>query len=614
MKTVYLEHRNAYITLCLPVHGRFPKGVDKAMSLIPGKRLFRSSLLIALSAGLILRCAIMREKAVDTGASASLIREAVGFYARLHPLRSSRLGLYQSDSLLFTFSPEEVDEAAGQLDTLLAGFTGLPRATIDERRLDDLKRIVHWLKGEQHSFGTIRNHRRNPLLYCWMLEEALFGIPSRAGEPYEGEHEAYTRRISRIPRLLGNAALLLDKPAHSHLALARERLDGIMSRLPVLEARLAARYGQSSIGLDSVITATERFRSFISNHFERNTGANPILGTENLMKMFLYDELLDLDPNAMVERANSSIRKLVKRAASARRSLELKRGAGGNGSAGNAGEPGAMRQNRGDEPSGKTAREESEILSMLDGIDGRVKSEAPFANTSPPLPEIVQREHPTGFAPIPANPYLTVPLSEPAALLLVTPSPFAPGPCRNLIVSGAASHSMNDTRFRYELLGASAGFREIGIRMCEALDTVGTIIASRTYREGCRFHHFEIMLKAFPAERHAFSLLLAEEKIRALARMVVVFRLHAGTLTSETAVEYLVSEAGLHEDEAAADVLAATVNPSIAYPGISIIHNAEMVKKVSFRKGVRKPQQRISRIFHDNPGVPLSLIRSRIEG
>ena len=132
----------------------------------------------------------------------SLINEVLDIYDELHPLRSSQLGFHQSDSLLFTFSSEERESFIKRLEKLQQYFKKLAVIHLEEREIVNSTLILHWLKGELFAFKTLQSYRRSPLLYCWMVEEALYGIPSRLEPPYETELAAYEKRLSQIPLLL----------------------------------------------------------------------------------------------------------------------------------------------------------------------------------------------------------------------------------------------------------------------------------------------------------------------------------------------------------------------------------------------------------------------------
>ena len=230
-------------------------------------------------------------------AYASLVDEVLETYTELHPLRSSHLGLHQSDSLLFTFSSDECERSVRRLEKLHENLKKLTVGHLAEREIANSTIMLHWLKGELFAFKTLHYESWSPLLYCWIIEEALYGIPSRPEPPYQGELAAYEKRLSQIPLLLQNATALLEHVHRLHRNVARGRLSRLIDRFDELEGMVTERYGERIDLLDSVKNAIMDFRnSLTNNHLQQNRGIR-ILGLEHLSRIFLYDDVLELEPN-----------------------------------------------------------------------------------------------------------------------------------------------------------------------------------------------------------------------------------------------------------------------------------------------------------------------------
>ncbi|MCX5752326.1 MAG: hypothetical protein NTW97_01635 [Candidatus Krumholzibacteria bacterium] len=126
-----------------------------------------------------------------------LASSAVKLYIRIEPLRGSRLGLASADSLLFSYSREETGGAVKSLKNLETQFSKIPAGRLSEEEVDRATVIINWLRGTRFGFEVLDGNRSNPLLYTWAAEEALWVIPSRVVPPYDGELEAYRKRILR---------------------------------------------------------------------------------------------------------------------------------------------------------------------------------------------------------------------------------------------------------------------------------------------------------------------------------------------------------------------------------------------------------------------------------
>ena len=77
-----------------------------------------------------------------------IAEDAASLYAEIHPLRASRLGIEAADSILFTFSSEEIEHALITIDTLKAAVSALAADDLDDNRIDESTLLRDWMKGE----------------------------------------------------------------------------------------------------------------------------------------------------------------------------------------------------------------------------------------------------------------------------------------------------------------------------------------------------------------------------------------------------------------------------------------------------------------------------------
>lgn len=524
----------------------------------------------------------------------SVVDEAIDTYQMLHPLRSSRLGMYGADSSLFTFSKQELKAGKERIKRLLESMSHLKVGRLGEREMDDSILLHHWLKGELFAMDKLENHRRNPLLYCWMIEEALFGLPSRIESPYEGERPAYERRMSKIPQLLENAQALLEKPSEHHVQYAQERLDWLIDSFGDLKLLAESRYGERIDSFDSVRRSIEAFRRFIADELSSRTRGRLILGAENLSYIFLYDEHLDIDLNALAKEAEKSIKTLRNKAA-------------------------MMRKNLADSEDTKTGPESAgtetleHVVSRLIGeMDETIASNKAFPGKPSEKPVVVTRRFPMFLRDLPDNPYLAIPLLMDMELAVTHTSCFSRSPCRSIIVASEGAVSLEESELFFQLLNASSAVRPAGIDLCEQCDFVRSLMRSETHRTAWSFHNMEELTRIFPERKQKLDLLLVERMTRDLARMIVVFRLHSGAFTSGAAIDYFAETVGVPETAAEQEVIRASVSPSVAYPGIAMLYNWQMLKRHSESKAVKDPRKAMRRLFLDQNGLPLPILMERI--
>ncbi|HVO76679.1 MAG TPA: hypothetical protein VMT60_01715, partial [Candidatus Bathyarchaeia archaeon] len=287
---------------------------------------FAAAFLICSLAGLCLGCGARKsalEYAEDYRRIASL---AGGLCAEIEPLRASRLGVTASDSLLFTYSEDEIKGALKRARSLEAQFSKIPAGRLNATDTERATVVINWLRGAVFAFDDLGTFRWNPLLYSWTAREALWVLPSRLAPPYEGELEAYRKRILRIPVLFAVGRQRLENPTELHARYAVEELDTLVAALPAIKAVVRQRYGSSLDGeIETVRSSILDFRRHIVDQLLGASHGKLILGSENLSKIFLYGELINADPNLLIGEGQKQISRLENERSSVLKRVELER-------------------------------------------------------------------------------------------------------------------------------------------------------------------------------------------------------------------------------------------------------------------------------------------------
>ena len=88
-------------------------------------RFLRTTAAVLIVLPLLTGCSEKSTIDISREAFDKIAEDAVSLYITMHPLRSSRLGLEGADSLLFTFSPDEIEHALTAIDTLMDAISAL---------------------------------------------------------------------------------------------------------------------------------------------------------------------------------------------------------------------------------------------------------------------------------------------------------------------------------------------------------------------------------------------------------------------------------------------------------------------------------------------------------
>lgn len=565
------------------------------------------------------------DRSADNAASLSrqryrtIVNDVLRLYISLHPLRSSQLALYSADSVLFTFSPDEIEKANREIELLLDAVSRIKPGHLDKAAVANLTYTIHWLKGERFAFEEIALHRHNPLLYCWIAEEALFGIPSRVEPPYAGERASYEARISQIPHLFSNATRLLENPAKPYAALAQDRATALRTALARLEGLLTERYGESAPSLDSVRSSLDAFSRFLDADLLQRAHGSVLIGSENLAKIFLYDECLTVDTSWMEREGKRFIKKLKKRAVAVRKRItDIQQASSSFAPQQSKLDSVLLAWERRGSPSGSSPRyskplPDSILLSHLEALERAAGGAERFGGPAAAVAVIVRDEIAIHRPLLPTNPYLVIPLPRSARLSTIPPSPFTAEPCRERIAYRPSVAAAGIDDHAYALLSVLSPVRDGERLPCIAADTIRAILSSETYRDAWTHMQLEDLINRFHKHRSEMELRLIEDDIRSIARSHVVLLLHTGTFTAASAIDYLMETIeGLSPDEAQSEYTLAAASPSIAYRGISLVITEDMLRQSALSRIGGPPRHRLRDLMRRHAGLPLSLIRESI--
>jgi hypothetical protein len=515
----------------------------------------------------------------------SIADDAVSLYVSMHPLRASRLGLEGADSLLFTFSPTEIEHAMTVMDTLMAAVSIIPADDLDDGRFDESILISDWMKGERFALTQSRTCLDNPLLYCWMIEEALMGLPTRPWPPADGERLAWAARISLLPVLVENASAFLKKPGGTHLEEAARRLKILSGRMPRLAQMAEQRYGGPVAELEPARGAVQRYREIVDDLLEVRTSARLIMGMEELSRILIYSEHLDFDSAKMVSDAEKITRRLSRQIAPAGAAVT--------------------------HPGEKNVDISIDLAdSLLGGIEDGLSSRRTFGRKKKPRSPLAVYEETWIPLRVPVNPYLTLPVIPEREIRWA----FGPGEIRNCVPSVYIPDGREYTidRLIYELLLSSSLMSSPDRKMCRDDSPIRRIFCSETYRYAWKAHNSSDLTGLIPERRMQLNMIHTTERVTALARMILVFRLHSGKFTTEAAAEYLREITSLDEAQIDREVIRASVSPVSAFEGIAIMTAELMVKKATVDRTGGKPREKIRKLLLEAAGMPPYLLMERM--
>ncbi len=531
--------------------------------------------------------------------------DAIELYNFLHPLRCSRIGLLKADSSLFTYSEGEIEAGLRRLDRLLERTSVLTTEGLGQKDIYDSQLVLGWLRGQRFGLADLRLHEINPMLYCWMINEALWGIPSRGYPPGDNELEDYRARVGKLPVLMENAKILCRKPSQLHIRLSLEMLDRLLESTGELKNLVQGRYSSDTAWLDPVVEIISGFRNYIRYDLSKRSHGRIILGSENLAKIFEYDEHLMENPNNILQEADKKIRKLLVSRRTINKSME---GSTGSKDSGN---------NRADS-SFDLIGESAEIA---ENILNRIKTGSVRQGPMRSHPDIILSRNPGCFDSFRENSFLSFPCGG-RRIAQWTPSLLDSGDKNRGFINVNTAHWRRRERaegdsdghpaeelslLQYQIIKALL-MKEECFRSFPLSDTLRVIFCGETHVYSCLSEILSQRLSHNPGSLN-IRLRSIDEAILDLARMVAVFRLHGGNYSVESAAGFFMSTAGLRKEEAIENVHSALISPAVAYPGLSRLITDDISDNLRKSKDLELRSKKTLEIINSHPALPISFIK-----
>ncbi|MBX3169731.1 MAG: DUF885 domain-containing protein [Candidatus Eremiobacteraeota bacterium] len=173
-------------------------------------------------------------------------------YLRSNPETATMLGDHRYDGEWSDVSQAGLERNLTFAKELLARLEGLQTSELSRENAVDRDMLIHYLKGQLWAAGELKEWRWNPLVYN--PGPALFAIVARDYAPMSQRLEAVALRLERLPVFLQQARAQLDNPPPLHcqtaiaqntgtIAFLENDLEEFIKQAPEKRAHLEAARG-----------------------------------------------------------------------------------------------------------------------------------------------------------------------------------------------------------------------------------------------------------------------------------------------------------------------------------------------------------------------------------
>jgi uncharacterized protein (DUF885 family) len=224
-----------------------------------------------------------------------------------NPTSATVNGIHKYDGQLEDYSKAGVAHRVAELKTWESQFVKLPPT-------DDRELVLSYIRANLLEFETVRQWEKNPDNYSSGITNSAYTIMSRKFAPPEARLKALIERERRMPQVLQDARANLKNPPRIYTEVAIEQMEGniefFQNDVPlafkdVKDAKLLADFKASN---GSVIAALKNYQTFLKNDLLPRSNGDFKLGAENFSKKLLYEEMVDIPLDRLLEIGYANLR------------------------------------------------------------------------------------------------------------------------------------------------------------------------------------------------------------------------------------------------------------------------------------------------------------------
>ncbi len=235
-------------------------------------------------------------------------------YFHFNPSAGTSAGFHQYDTQLEDYSLHTIQQQAVVLKQFEREVSAFPAATLSQEQAADRELVLGTIRSTLLDLESIRTWEKNPDRYSSTASNAVFVIMSRKYAPEPERLRAVMARERQMPKMLEYARGNLKNPPRIYTQVAIEQLPGIISFFQrdvplafggVKDAAQLAQFHETNA---TVIRELERYEAFLKNDLLPRSNGDFRLGAENYRKKLLYDEMVDIPLDKLLQIGYANLR------------------------------------------------------------------------------------------------------------------------------------------------------------------------------------------------------------------------------------------------------------------------------------------------------------------
>jgi uncharacterized protein (DUF885 family) len=244
-----------------------------------------------------------------------LVDEAIDSSYKYSPTSGTADGFHQYDNRLEDFSQDTIHSEIADLKRSLGKLQAFPSDGLSEISTGDREFLISKIQAQLLELENIQMWRRDPDTYTSIATNSIFLLMSRTFAPQAERLRSVVARERAIPKLLEEAQKNLGDVPRVYTEVALDDLSGttgfFQNDVPkafsdVEDPKLLAEFRASN---QKAIAAFKAYQTFLKRNLLPISNGDFRIGAENYRKKLLYDEMVDIPLDRLLEIGYADLRR-----------------------------------------------------------------------------------------------------------------------------------------------------------------------------------------------------------------------------------------------------------------------------------------------------------------
>ncbi len=249
-------------------------------------------------------CLAVTDPAADFN---SLVDKYFDFHFEFNPTEATQAGFHQYDSKLEDYSAAGRKREIAGLKDYLAKFERLDRSSLPPDTAGDLAWMISAIHSQLLELESVQMWRKDPDGYTSGVTNSIFLLMKRNFAPPEERLRSVISRERQFPQAFAAAQENLQNPPIIYTEIALEQLPDVVdfyrkdvpeAFLQVKDEKLLTEFKASN---QAAIAGFENYQKFLHDTVLPHGTGDFRLGAENFRKKLLYDEMVDIPLDRLLE-------------------------------------------------------------------------------------------------------------------------------------------------------------------------------------------------------------------------------------------------------------------------------------------------------------------------